>query len=477
MKNLWKLCLCSLWILIGTFGAPPNLAAVDAVYTDKWTYVGGQLGLYQINNNSTQISQITHDYSAHGLHASGNWLYYTAWDNIARVTNIYRVKSNGDEKQKLADDSNIIGIYDNWVFYSRPVRDGDRRIIHAQIWKMALDGSNRQIVLDKVDGSASLLKDSIYYFYNSEWWLLDLSTGSKQKYLLGKYARCATEWDGWIYYLDTSGDTAEIWRADRNSNHREKLFSGEITYLTIANDKLYYISDNQLFVADLNGKINSKIADQEAFAGQSIGSFVVAGDWGYYETETHDSENYRIRLDGSGRELLEEAIIKENIAYYQKYLSLWGFYCPFERDYTEQDFAKDFNLYLLYSSCLRLDGVTEGKIPGYFPAKQVEDTIIRHFPVNAQQLRASLPKDEYGGDHYDPAKNAYYFEGGYGGASMNGIVVLAQKREDCLILSCNWFDEEVSFRLSHQVTIRLGQSENEFYYMENTVIDRAASED
>ena len=302
MKNLWKFCLCSLWALIWTFGAPPNLTAMNVVYTDTWTYVGGNRGLYQISNNSTQIRQITHDYAAHGLHASGNWLYYTAWDDTTRVANIYRVKGNGNEKQELADDSNIIGIYDNLVFYSRPVYNDNRKIIHAQIWKMALDGSSQQMVLDKVGGSATLLKDSIYYYHNSEWWLLDLSTGSKQKY---KYVKCATEWDGWIYYLDGSGDTAEIWRANRNSTHREKLLSGKITYLTIADDKLYYISDNQLFAADLNGKSNSIIADKNAFDGQSIGSFDVAGDWVYYETETHDSEYYRIRLDGRGRELLE----------------------------------------------------------------------------------------------------------------------------------------------------------------------------
>jgi len=461
-------------MLIWTFGAPPNLAAISVVYTDNWTYAGGDHGLYQINNNSTQINQITHDYAARGLHAADNWLYYVAWDHITRVTNIYRVKGNGNEKQKLADDSDIIGIYDNWVFYSRPVRNGNRMIIHAQIWKMALDGGYQQMVLDNLAGSASLLKDSIYYYHNSEWWLLNLSTGSKQKYL-GKYAKCATEWDGWIYYLDISGDTAEIWRANRNSNHREKLLSGEITYLTIANDKLYYISDNQLFAADLNGKFNSMIVDQKAFAGQSIGSFDVAGDWVYYETETHDSEYNRIRLDGSGRELLEEATRQKNIAYYQKYLSAWGFYCPFERDYTELDFAKNFNLYLLYSSCLKLDGIAEDKIPGYFPAKLVENTITRHFPVDAQQLRASMPKGEHGGDHYDPAKNVYYFEGGYGGAAMSGIVALAQKRGDRLILICNWFNDEGSFLFSHKVTIRLGQGENEFYYVENTVIDRAAS--
>ena len=472
MKNLWKFCLCSLLMLLWTVGAPPNLAAMDVVYTDKWTYVGGDSGLYRINNDGAQISKITHDYSVHGLHAADNWLYYVAWDTSTRLTNIYRVKGDGNEKQKLADDSNIIGIYDNWVFYSLPVRNENRLITHTQIWKMALDGGSGQMVLDNVGGSASLLEDSIYYFYNNEWWLLNLSTGSKQKHLLGKYAKCATEWDGWIYYIDTSGDTSGIWRAGRDGSNKEKLLGGEITYLRIADDKLYYISDNQLFAADLNGKNNSMLVDRKAFDEQSIGSFDVAGDWVYYETEAHDSEYNRIRLDGTGNELLEESIRQENIAYYQKYLGAWGFYCPFERDYTELNFAENFNLYLLYSSCLKLDGVAEGKIPGYFPAKLVEDTITGRFPVTTQQLRASMPKGEHGGDHYDPAQNAYYFEGGYGGAERIGMVTLAKKRGDRLTLSCDWFDENGSFVLSHTVTIRLGQGESEFYYMENTVTAR-----
>ena len=304
MKNLWRFCLCSLWILIWALVTPPNLAAMDVLYTDKWTYVCGQDGLYQINNNSSQIRRITNEYSVRGLRVSGGWLYYSAWDATTRVANFYRIKSDGNEKQTLANDSDIIGIYNTWVLYSRPVYNENRKIIHTQVWKMALDGSSRQMVLDNVASRASLLKDSIYYYQNNEWWLLDLNTGSKQKY---KYVRCATEWDGWIYYLDTSGDTAGIWRANRSSNQSEKLLDGEISYLAIANNKLYYISDNQLFAADLNGKNNAKVVGRNAFAGETIESFAVAGDWIYYDTQSHDSEYYRMRLDGSGRELLEEA--------------------------------------------------------------------------------------------------------------------------------------------------------------------------
>ncbi|KAF5047371.1 hypothetical protein DSECCO2_461180 [anaerobic digester metagenome] len=165
----------------------------------------------------------------------------------------------------------------------------------------------------------------------------------------------------------------------------------------------------------------------------------------------------------------------ENQTYYDKYLSAWGFYCPFVRDYTEQSFAQDFRPYLLYYSSTAQEGKREDydKFGIDIPAEIVEKTVSRHFPVTAEQFRASLSNTQNAFEYYDSEKSSYHFEGGYGGGSLNGVVTHAEQASGLLKLSCDWYGMDDSFYFSHTVTIRRGQGKDEFYYMENTVTKQA----
>lgn len=168
----------------------------------------------------------------------------------------------------------------------------------------------------------------------------------------------------------------------------------------------------------------------------------------------------------------------ENQAYYDKYLSAWGFYCPFERDYNEQTFAQDFRPYLLYFSSAAQEGKQEeyDKFGVDIPAQIVEGTVTRHFPVTAEQFRASLSKSQNLSEYYDVKQNSYHFEGGYGGGSLSGVVTRATREGDLLTLFCDWYGMDDSFCFSHTVTIRLGEEDGDFYYMENTVTKEAGAQ-
>lgn len=99
--------------------------------------------------------------------------------------------------------------------------------------------------------------------------------------------------------------------------------------------------------------------------------------------------------------------------------------------------------------------------------------MTRHFPVTAEQLRASLSNAQNTSEYYDPEKSSYHFEGGYGGGSLSGVVTHAEQADGLLKLSCDWYGMDDSFYFSHIVTIRLGQGEDEYFYMENTVTKQA----
>ena len=170
------------------------------------------------------------------------------------------------------------------------------------------------------------------------------------------------------------------------------------------------------------------------------------------------------------------AMTPENQAYYDQYLSAWGFYSPFDKSYTEETFAGDLRPYLFFYSSLAQEGKTqeyeEYQFSGQYPAKLVEDTVMRHFPVTAEQYRAKLKKPaniEGDAEYYDPELDAYNFPGGYGGGSNSGVVTEAKREGDLLTLTCEWYGMDNTFAYSHTVTIRLGAGEDEFMYLSNVV--------
>lgn len=212
---------------------------------------------------------------------------------------------------------------------------------------------------------------------------------------------------------------------------------------------------------------------------QEVGRYRVSNTFFDGKEQLRLMTPYEISPDALDTSLpYKPAMTPENQKYFDQYLCAWGFYCPFQRDYNEETFAQDFRPYLLYFSSV----VQEGKQEEYYdkfgvdvPADIVEETVMRHFPVTAEQFRASLPKSRNPMECYDPQNNVYHFEGGYGGVGFDGVITQAEKEEDILKLSCDWYDVTDCFKFSHTVTIRLGEGEEKFYYIENTVTTKQAN--
>lgn len=210
--------------------------------------------------------------------------------------------------------------------------------------------------------------------------------------------------------------------------------------------------------------------------GQQPGHYRVTGSFSTGAEQATLTADYEINADAFDISLpYKPAMTPENQVYYDQYLSMWGFYCPFERDYSAQTFAQEFRPYLLYASSVAQEGRQEeyDRFGVDVPAQIVDETVTRHFPLTVEKFRAELAESRKGTEYYDPQSDSYHFEGGYGGGSMGGVVTHAEKEGDILKLSCDWYGMDDAFYFSHTVTIRLGTAPDDFCYISNTVTKQA----
>ena len=158
--------------------------------------------------------------------------------------------------------------------------------------------------------------------------------------------------------------------------------------------------------------------------------------------------------------------------YYDRYLSVWGYYSPFWEAFDQQNYLTDFNTYHLFYGSAFLEAEDERafyllEYGERVPAQTVEDTIQRHFLVSSEQIQANAT----GGESYDPDEKVYVFPGGYGGGSSHGVVVDAVEQPDgLLILTCEWYGMDDYHYFTHRVTIQRGE-ETIFHYLKNEVLE------
>lgn len=160
----------------------------------------------------------------------------------------------------------------------------------------------------------------------------------------------------WIYYINSS-DQNRLYRIRADGTNRAQMTSDGVYALSIQDDWIYFTSlqDEKLYKVKIDGTERTKISDDECFAGKVSGNWVyyvndsdggklykigtdgtgkvklsddtptvhiqVAGDWVYFISIADFNFNlYRIRIDGSGREVMiedaREAFVADDWIYY-----------------------------------------------------------------------------------------------------------------------------------------------------------------
>lgn len=275
-----------LFIVIFTF----TLAFIlfKAFYKPKTSFIE-KVDYFPGNSNGNIINK--------GMIAeNGGYIFFS---NISDKGKLYKMKSDGNEKIKLCDDSAIyINVSNGWVYYRNENDNG-------KIYKIRLDGTNRECLND--EDSIFLNTDGQFLYYcsssnDNKITRLDPSNG-EIKVICNDRASFLNVYNGWIYYSNEN-ENNKLYKISTDGTEKTMLSKDMCYFINVSGDFIYYsnYSDNfKLSKMNLDGKHKS-VLDENACS-----SLNVYGDSIYFnctDNKYGESGLFKIETDGTSREKL-----------------------------------------------------------------------------------------------------------------------------------------------------------------------------
>ncbi|MBU3101784.1 MULTISPECIES: DUF5050 domain-containing protein [Clostridium] len=251
--------------------------------------------LYKIGSNGVNRQKLCDDNMSFGFKIVGDYVYYI---NHSSYDQYYKIRTNGTERVavKFTPMFNIV-ISDGWIYFSN-----NYTTIDGSLHRMKIDGTNEEIVSkDKLSDygiNAIFIKDDYIYYINKSdndsFYRVNKDGTGKIK-ISDDYMVDAIFENGWIYY----GNRDDDWKPYKikiDGTNKTKISSDNFYNFTVNDGFIYYknYSNGNLL------KIGEDGTGKMQLTNNSVSAFSVTGDWIYYDT--YDQLNfYRMKKDGTSR--------------------------------------------------------------------------------------------------------------------------------------------------------------------------------
>jgi hypothetical protein len=252
----------------------------------------------------------------------GDWIYY---QNVSDHSNLYKVRTDGTQATKLNDRfSSYINIVGDWIYYSNGV----------YLYKIRTDGTQETKLSDRVIGSLSVVDDWIYFSLPFDLSLYKIHTdGTEETELSDDVIQYFNIVDGWIYYVDSGmcinkmrtdgtgeiklydyaasdinvvGDWIYFWgrgleKIRTDGTGRTTLFNDDLDYINVVGDWIYYtpLNDGSIFKIRTDGTGRTQLNSDFSV------NINIVGDWVYYINYSDHDNLYRMKTDGTGRQVVQ----------------------------------------------------------------------------------------------------------------------------------------------------------------------------
>jgi len=225
----------------------------------------------------------------------GDWIYYCSIELGSEY--LYRMHLDGSNVMQLnRDRTEPIAIVKNWIYYICES--------NGKLYRISTDGNNKTIITNDKISNASVIDDWVYYRNESDNnKLCKISTdGTKKINLNNDESKCVHVDDGWVYYINES-DFNKVYKIRTNMREKTKLNDDKSSYIVIANGWVYYKNEsdgNKTYKMRIDGN------DRILFNDDASSIVAIEGDWMYYINNDDDHKLYRVCIYGTSKMKLSD---------------------------------------------------------------------------------------------------------------------------------------------------------------------------
>lgn len=302
--------ICNIKSTENTTGNLNNLGF--SVQSGNWIYYlgydeGNADGIYKVKENGNKKEKVSDSYGYY-LNESGSYIYYLD----SEESNLVRIKKNGEKKEIVVTDVDYakITISDNWIYYFK----------NSNLYRVKTNGEEKQKISNKSIENYEVIGNWIYYSYynDGEYIIAKMKTNGQDISKINSQAGKVFFVDGNnIYYINENYDeeqaktTYQLNKMNKNGENKEKIIDifGKVDVNTINFDGkyIYYAKLNEdnefgIYKIKSNGDNETKIDDIKGYAT----SINIHENWIYYpdQNENGDIEIYRIKTNGKDKQTL-----------------------------------------------------------------------------------------------------------------------------------------------------------------------------
>jgi len=277
---------------------------------------------------------------------SGDWIYYTT--KSAENKGLFKIRTDGTDITKLSDDYSIyINVLGDWVYFSNE-SDG------YKLYKIRTDGTDKTKLNDDHSEFINVVGDWAYYVNRDDSCCIYKIgiDGSGRNKVNDEVSSFINVVGGWIYYANGARNALfyerfPLHKIRTDGTDRTVINNkDQVEYINVVGDWVYYVSANYVGHGDIY-RIRTDGTAREMLVNYTLGeSFEmrlnVSENWMYYRKDYSGFQGEhlcRARLDGTGIEELvdgdswEFGVVDEWI-YYFNYMDNYNAY-KFRIDGTE----------------------------------------------------------------------------------------------------------------------------------------------
>ena len=234
----------------------------------------------------------------------GDWIYFNDRND---GFHIYKVKVDGSEKQMVSEDkANSLNLVGDWIYYC---------IREEGIYRIKTDGANRGKVTDDWSYDISVVGDWMYYAnevggepfptpdgYESQAGIYKIKTDGSERQRVNKDGSYPMQVAGdWVYYI---GAEYNIYKMKTDGSEKQQVNEDNTWYFNVVEERIYYMNRG------INGRgtgvyrINTDGTDRQMLTEDFGVSLNVAGDWLYFQGNGEYILT-RVKTDGSEKQYVD----------------------------------------------------------------------------------------------------------------------------------------------------------------------------